>query len=48
MSKTEQSLQKINEEFANFEKTMEELRLLENLAQDLRSYKKMLKLKRYD
>jgi hypothetical protein len=48
MSKTEQSLRKINEEFVNFEKTMEELRLLESLAQDLRSYKKMLKLKRYD
>jgi hypothetical protein len=48
MTKTDESLQKINQEFMNFQKTMEELRLLRDLAQDLRCYRKMLKLKKYD
>jgi hypothetical protein len=41
-------VQKIHEEFINFRRTMEELRLLKRVAADLRSYKKMIKLKRYD
>ena len=41
-------LQKILEEFAKFETTMEELCLLKKVAADLRSYRKMMKLKRYD
>jgi hypothetical protein len=41
-------LQKIHEEFAKFETTMEELCLLKKVAADLRSYRKMMKLKRYD
>jgi hypothetical protein len=48
MSRGNQSLQKIYEEFAKFERTMEELRLLKSVAEDLKSYRRMIKLKRYD
>jgi|APFre7841882590_1041340.scaffolds.fasta_scaffold289147_1 cell shape-determining protein MreC len=48
MTETDQYIQKISEEFSNFQKTMEELRLLKNVAQDLKSYRRMLKVKRYD
>ena len=41
-------MQKIYEEFAKFEKTMEELRLLRSVAEDLKNYRKMIRLKRYD
>jgi hypothetical protein len=41
-------LQKIHDEFTKFETTMEELYLLKRVAADLRSYRKMIKLKRYD
>jgi molecular chaperone GrpE (heat shock protein) len=40
--------QKLYEEFANFQKTMEELNLLKRVAADLKNYRKMIKLKRYD
>jgi hypothetical protein len=39
---------KIHEEIAKFEKTMEELHLLKCVAQDLKSYKRMIKVKHYD
>lgn len=48
MTETDQYIKKISEEFTNFQKTMEELRLLKNVAQDLKSYRRMLKVKRYD
>jgi hypothetical protein len=48
MSRGNQSLQKIYEEFAKFERTMEELHLLKSVAEDLKSYRRMIKLKRYD
>jgi len=41
-------LQKIHEEFADFQKTMEELYLLKSVAADLKSYRRMIRLKRYD
>jgi hypothetical protein len=41
-------LQKIHEEFAKFDTTMQELYLLKLVADDLKSYRKMIKLKRYD
>jgi len=41
-------VQKIHEEFTSFRKTMEELYLLKQVASDLRNYKKMIKLKKYD
>jgi hypothetical protein len=40
--------QRVHEEITNFQKTMEELYLLKLVAADLRSFRKMLRLKRYD
>jgi hypothetical protein len=48
MSRADRSVQKIYEEFAKFERTMEELHLLRSVADDLKNYRKMIKLKRYD
>lgn len=48
MSENERAIRKIREEFLKFEKTMEELHFLRNVAQDLKSFRKMMKLKRYD
>jgi hypothetical protein len=48
MTKKSPILQKIHEETDRFQKTMEELRLLRNVAEDLRNYRKMIKLKRWD
>jgi hypothetical protein len=48
MTRKSPILQKIHEETDKFQKTMEELRLLRNVAEDLRSYRKMIKLKRWD
>jgi hypothetical protein len=48
MSKEKVLHRKVHEEMAKFEKTMEELRLLKCVSQDLKSYRKMLRLKRYD
>ena len=39
---------KIAEEIANFKKNADELRLLNNVSKDLRSYKKLLKIKKFD
>jgi hypothetical protein len=41
-------LQKLHEELTNFQETMEELYLLKRVAADLKSYRKMIRLKRYD
>jgi hypothetical protein len=41
-------LQKLHKEFADFQKTMEELYLLKSVAADLKSYRRMIRLKRYD
>lgn len=48
MSENERVIRKIREEFLKFEKTMEELHFLKDVAQDLKSFRKMMKLKRYD
>jgi hypothetical protein len=48
MSRKDDSVRKIHEEFAKFESTMEELNFLRSVAQDLRSFREMIKLKRYD
>ncbi|HII86049.1 TPA: hypothetical protein HA273_05715 [Candidatus Bathyarchaeota archaeon] len=47
MSK-ERSLRRVHEEIAKFEKTMEELRMLKCVSEDLRSYRKMIRIKKYD
>ncbi len=36
------------EELVKFEKTMEELHLLKSVSKDLKNYRKMIKLKKYD
>jgi len=41
-------VQKIHEEFTSFHNTMEELYMLKKVAADLRNYRKMIKLKKYD
>ena len=48
MDQTTTTVQKINEEFVNFQKTMEELSMLKRVASDLKSYRRMIKLKKYD
>jgi hypothetical protein len=42
------TLEKLHEEFTDFQKTMEELYLLKSVAADLKSYRRMIHLKRYD
>lgn len=41
-------VQRIHEEFAKFEMRMQDLYLLKQVAADLRNYRKMIELKRYD
>jgi len=48
MSKEKTLHRKVHEEMAKFEKTMEELHLLKSVSQDLKNYRKMIRLKRYD
>jgi hypothetical protein len=36
------------EEMNKFEKNMEELHLLKSVSQDLKSYRKMIRMKKYD
>jgi hypothetical protein len=48
VDENERSLNRIREELIKFEKTMEELRLLKDVAEDLKSFRRMIKLKRYD
>ena len=44
----EAPIQKLNEEFAKLESTMQELHLLRCVDNDLKNYGRMIKLKRYD
>jgi hypothetical protein len=41
-------VQKIQEEFTSFRNAMEELYMLKKVTVDLRNYRKMIKLKKYD
>jgi hypothetical protein len=47
MSK-ERALRRVHEEIEKFEKTMEELRTLKCVSEDLRSYRRMIQIKKYD
>jgi hypothetical protein len=38
----------VNKEMTKFKKTMEELHLLKSISKDLKNYRKMIKLKKYD
>jgi hypothetical protein len=48
MDQAATTVEKISEEFINFRKTMEELYMLKRVASDLKSYRRMIKLKKYD
>jgi hypothetical protein len=48
LSEDEPVLRKVRDEFARFELAMEELHFLRRIAQDLKSFKEMIKLKMYD
>jgi hypothetical protein len=48
LSENRTTLQKLREEFLKFERTMEELYLLRLVAEDLKSFRRMIKLKKYD
>jgi len=48
MDKEEMLQRQVHEEMRKFEKTMEELTLLRSVSQDLKNYRKMIKLRRYD
>lgn len=41
-------LQKLRKEFLKFMIVMEELRLLKNVSEDLKSFRRMMRLKKYD
>ena len=41
-------LAKIYNEFAKFERMMEDMQLLKHLVQDIQTFKKMVKLKKFD
>ncbi len=48
MTKDTTLRRKVHEEIAKFEKTMDELLLIRNVSKDLRSFRKMIRIKRYD
>ena len=48
MAKEKTLHHEVQKEMTRFEKTMEELRLLKCLSKDLKNYRKMMKLKKYD
>jgi hypothetical protein len=48
MEQKDIAVNRIYEEFANFQKTMEELYVLKRVASDLRHYRKMIRVKKYD
>lgn len=41
-------VERLCEEFVRFERAMEELRFLRLVAQDLKSFRKMLRFRKYD
>jgi len=48
MKENDASLEKLREEFIDFQKNMERLNLLKKVAEDLKSFRRMIRLKRYD
>jgi hypothetical protein len=48
MTKEKMLHREVHEELTKFEKTMEELRFLKCVSKDLKNYRKMIKLKKYD
>jgi len=48
VAKEKMQHRKVHDEMTKFEKTMEELHLLKSVSKDLKNYRKMIKLKKYD
>jgi len=48
MKEDKATIDKLHKEFANFRNTMDELYLLKRVAADLKGYRRMIELKRYD
>jgi hypothetical protein len=48
MTKQETLHHQVNQQLTKFEKTMQELHLLKRVSKDLKNYRKMIKLKKYD
>ena len=48
VEESRKTIERLYAEFAKFEKTMEELRFLRLVAQDLKSFRKMLSFRKYD
>ena len=48
VKRNEAPIQKLHEEFDKLESKMQELRLLRCVANDLKNYGRMIRLKRYD
>ena len=48
MAKEKKLHREVNEEMTKFEKTMEELHLPKRVSKDLKNYRKMIELKKYD
>jgi hypothetical protein len=48
MAKEKALHREVHEEMTKFEKTMEDIRLLKCVSKDLKNYRKMMKLKKYD
>jgi len=48
MTETKQYVKKVQEELTRFQDAMEELRELRSVADELKSFRKMIKVKRYD
>jgi hypothetical protein len=48
MTQQETLHHKVNQQMTKFTKTMEELHLLKRVSKDLKNYRKMIKLKKYD
>jgi hypothetical protein len=48
MTETRNYIKRVQQELTKFETTMEELRLLRSVADELKTFRKMIKIKRYD
>ncbi|MGD8566170.1 MAG: hypothetical protein PVF96_07470 [Candidatus Bathyarchaeota archaeon] len=48
MDQNRQTIHKIREEFIKYEKAIEELRFLKLVSEDLKNFKKMINLQKFD
>jgi uncharacterized protein (UPF0335 family) len=45
---TQNTIHRLNDEMAKIKRTMDEISMLRGISQDLKSYRKMIKLRKYD